>query len=84
MLPNSGAMTESGCLDLKVSIPSAEEQDQLTESQSSPIDNDDDACSDGVTDKSSLGDESEKKDGSGKKRKRRVSFTWPLQNLESK
>ena len=46
--------------------------------QGSPLADDDDAASDGVTDKSSL-DEGDKKDGSGKKRKRRVScYTLPF------
>ena len=45
--------------------------------QGSPLADDDDAASDGVTDKSSL-DEGDKKDGSGKKRKRRVSLTYTL------
>lgn len=55
---------------------SADEHSNHEDSQSSPMVDDDDAESDGVTDKSSL-DEGDKKDGSSKKRKRRVRVNIP-------
>lgn len=67
MIPSAVPIEESSCISMKV------EQDEHSNhdgSQGSPLPDDDDAASDGVTDKSSLDDD--KKDGSGKKRKRRV------------
>lgn len=69
LIPAGNTIEDSSCLDMKV------EHEELSVhdggSPGSPLADDDDAASDGVTDKSSL-DEGDKKDGSGKKRKRRV------------
>lgn len=71
---NAAAIDESSTEKSQVALT----QDDLSNHDDgsmpgSPLADDDDAASDGVTDKSSL-DEGDKKEGSGKKRKRRVSF----------
>ena len=77
MLPNSTQISDQSCMDIKVSLPDDDDLDNHIESQQSPLVDDDDAASDGVTDKSSL-DEGDKKDGTGKKRKRRVGIRLTL------
>lgn len=62
---------------MSIKMQSQDELSNHEDSQGSPLADDDDAASDGVTDKSSL-DDVDKKDGSSKKRKRRVrvNINW--------